>query len=178
MGRSPKVPIRIGNTYGELTVLKDLGTKSGHHYYKCRCENCEDEMKIIQSKLAKGNPTCRVCAMSNNYTDQVINGFKILHKTGEKTPARNHIWLCECTRCGITKHYPSNAIRRGAMSCACKKGDAVINNSAVEKLLASYVGLFADINEKLSAIRAENALLSSQYLSSLQDSLDALPEPV
>lgn len=61
-----KFNIEIGQKYGRLTVIEDLGiflkdgTSTKRHYYKCRCD-CGNEVVAVGSRLGNGHTTSCGC---------------------------------------------------------------------------------------------------------------------
>lgn len=130
-----KRKINVGDEFGSLTVIEDMGvTSSHHHYYKCICSKCKMVSRVRREKLLNTeNPACQSCSTGKDYKDKVIGGFKFIRETKKRTKSRNKIWKCKCVRCGRTIEIPTTRISKSMPKCKCEtyKG---LNKSYIDQI--------------------------------------------
>ena len=119
--------IKLGETYGTLQVIKDLGTDSAHHhYYMCRCESCGRTEKISRNKLIKHTvPTCSFCSTKRDFKGQTIKGFYVIEETDKRNSNRSIIWRCRCKKCETVYEIAANNLAKQVVpKCNCSWNEA------------------------------------------------------
>ena len=104
-------PIEIGTKFGELTVIKELGTSDRGLVYLVRC-SCGKEYEIEGSRLREGRKSCGHSIYKYNIGDkigelEILEQIKIEGKKGYK---------CRCS-CGVEKDIYEESLKNGTISC-------------------------------------------------------------
>lgn len=98
-----KIDIEVGQKFGRLTVIEDLGcfikdgTKKKSHYIRCLCD-CGNECIVNMSNLARGNTiSCgclrlnKLCNRLKKYNDYYVYGDTVFVKFSNC----NEYFLCD-----------------------------------------------------------------------------------
>lgn len=131
-----KKDIKIGDVYGELTILEKVGSNNRGTIWKCQC-SCG---KIIYKnrtdiKRAK-RPSCG-CYLQNpfnnsNFINEIGNKYgrlSVMEYAGRNSDNKT-LWKCKCD-CGGTTIVTGKSLRAGLVtSCGCLNslGEEKINN--------------------------------------------------
>ena len=111
-----------GQVFGEITVIKDDGTRnsSGNIMWLCKC-SCGEIYHVRGSHLTNGSvKRCSKCKGKNQIKDLTKEKF------GKLTPIKynneTHKWICKC-ECGNSTEVSSYNLQRenGTKSCGCLK---------------------------------------------------------
>jgi hypothetical protein len=102
-----KYELRIGETFGEWTVLKETRSSDGRVAYLCRC-SCGTERIITARQLVYGTSTSCGC-VSTNFYDLTGKTFGLLHVDKY---AGNQEWECTCS-CGNKIIAVGERLRKG-----------------------------------------------------------------
>ena len=114
----------IGEQYGDLTIVEDLGIYDNRHICKCRC-SCGKIISVRYNNLVSGNTTScgdrkahGVRCNWNDLTGQRFGSLLVLKET-EKRVDNKIVWECKCD-CGNHVYViSSNLIRGNTTSCGC-----------------------------------------------------------
>ena len=130
----------IGNRYGKLTVIEQVGSSpDGHTRWLCKCD-CGGTHIAFTSNLTRGRTTNCGCKKSPDLTGQVFGKLTILGRSDKRyiSGSRTYpMWECQC-ECGIITQR-TTAWLKNSGNCMCK--DCASKNSvdhAREK--AGFVG--------------------------------------
>lgn len=114
----PRLSITVGDTFGWLTVLKELEKDAtGHRQILVRCK-CGDEHVVIPSFLnSKKEPKCEKCAREYrseqirlSTVGMIINGWEVLRVVGKEKNGLD-LYECRCLKCGEL-----SIMRKGGLS--------------------------------------------------------------
>ena len=133
----------LGQRFGRLTVIKDLGSKNNRKLWLCKCD-CGNLKECTTTALRRkdGNTQSCGCLQKERTSEASIkditgmrSGRLVAIRPTEKRSSNNQvIWECKCD-CGNT-HYVSGSLisRQKVQSCGCliSKGNQKIQ-SILEK---------------------------------------------
>lgn len=114
----------IGQKFGRLIVLEDVGRRNRFILWRCICE-CGNTVDVISSNLQKGDTTSCGCynkervseARYKDLTGQIFGRLTVLEDVGRS--GRNVLWRCQCS-CGNTVDVRSSNLQNGqTKSCGC-----------------------------------------------------------
>ncbi|MBR3842246.1 MAG: hypothetical protein IKM38_03120 [Christensenellaceae bacterium] len=117
-----------GKKFGELTVLKKVGTKNSAAgvYWLCRCD-CGNEVEVLGTKLETGRVThCKSPVHKKNYPTVDISGRRFSHLVAlypveGARKKRSVVWHCRCD-CGNEVDFSYNElVFFNIKSCGCEK---------------------------------------------------------
>ena len=119
-----KVIIRpcVGDIFGNLQVIKDLGTdNSHHHHFRVKCLKCNKISDILKDTLLfKNDNGCKMCKKQKDYAGKRIGDFVVVKSTDKKSQTNNVIWQCKCVKCGNIHEFPSNQLSEKMIpKCKC-----------------------------------------------------------
>ena len=114
-GHSRKKDNIIGNKYGKLTVIDDVGDGK----VLCRCD-CGNTKEIWKKTLKNG--TVRSCGCSKtpyaDITGKQFGYWKVIRRI------KDDKWECQCISCGSVQiQYKSHLLNGDTKSCGCRQGD-------------------------------------------------------
>lgn len=115
-----------GQTFGDLLVIKILGSKSGSVYCLCRCLLCGAEIEIQKGHL-KTQVSCRDCANKNKRIERISKRYgRLVVISLHQTKSREAHWYCQCD-CGGTTTVRGSSLSRGDVkSCGCLRSELTI----------------------------------------------------
>ena len=113
-------PIKIGDVFGEWTVISFSHNDGDKIYWNCRC-SCGTESKIQQSRLRSGKTKCcRSCACQKKYPKIKIGdqfGEWTILSPSYKENKKHKYWLCRCS-CGTEREVEAYDLTTGrSKSC-------------------------------------------------------------
>lgn len=108
-----------GRTYGELFVIKHIGTKSGNTRYLCRCLLCGKEFEIGYNAL-KIQTRCKECSFKHNTLDITGRRYgRLIAIRYDKTVRSRQHWLFKCD-CGKERVLSKiSVVNARTKSCGC-----------------------------------------------------------
>ncbi len=112
--RHPK--IYVGDKYGDLEVIEDLGIdNTHHHYYSCKCHMCGNETRELREKIVTAidknkELRCSRCSFIKDRTGIEKDGYRVLHIVEGATRDRHSFWSCECMTCGQVKVFSTKQL--------------------------------------------------------------------
>jgi len=141
------MPIKIGDRFGRLTVIKKLpsitygrNTKSKKSNWLCQCD-CGNTKEANSSLLSAGLRSCG-CLQKENFermqvdiTGQRSGRLVALKKTGKKEHG-GYTWLCQCD-CGNKVELRIDSFKKNK-SCGCLNKEVILK-TAPKKLEATQV---------------------------------------
>lgn len=93
----PKLELRHGEKFGQLTVLQDMNTsRSGGRIWLFKC-NCGTEQEIPAYRVVGGKQTC--CTHCSHNDGQVEEISRLGHTAGRKSSPEYSSWQAMKTRC-------------------------------------------------------------------------------
>lgn len=116
MSRDIKIEIKIGEIFGDWTVIKECDKKEKHRSYLCKCK-CGKTKKVRANSLANGRSTrCRSCSsrisgkrrMIDHY-GKVLGKLKAIKPVDGNKPGENIVWEFQC-ECGEICHYTGRQV--------------------------------------------------------------------
>ena len=112
-----------GNKYGRLTVLGDVGKRTGRGKIHCLCE-CGRVTFVRADHLKNGSVVSCGCLNKEkkherfkDLTNTETDNFKVIDRAYSKN--QRVYWNCICKHCGNHIELQSNQIERYS-SCGCK----------------------------------------------------------
>lgn len=114
----------IGQVYGRLTVLEDVGRRGSFVLWRCQC-SCGNIVDVVSGQLRSGKTKSCGCLSQESrskthYKD--LTGQKFGRLTVLEDVGRTHsmvVWRCLC-ECGNIVDVISNNLRKGnTQSCGC-----------------------------------------------------------
>lgn len=111
-----------GKVFGELTVVKKIGTIEGRVHWLCKC-SCGKEKETLAGNLVQGITTSCGCktlekcrqAHSKDLSNQIFGRLTVLYRS--KTNYKK--WVCKCI-CGNTAEVTTSSLLSGhTKSCGC-----------------------------------------------------------
>jgi len=115
----------IGQVYGRLTVLEDVGRRGSFVLWRCQC-SCGNLVDVVSVQLRSGKTKSCGCYKREqtskrsrmDLTGQKFGRLVVLEDVG-RTKRQQVIWRCQCV-CGNTVEVSSNSLRQGnTQSCGC-----------------------------------------------------------
>lgn len=122
--------IKIGETYNNIQVLADLGTKDKGRIFLCKCLLCGKEYEVWSKHIGFTN-ACKECnAKSNivNIAGRRYGRLIALEYMGRKNGRT--LWRCQCDCGNETITGYSNLINGITRSCGCLNNEMRLINSA------------------------------------------------
>lgn len=116
-----------GETYGRLSVLKEVEQVGYVRHYLCEC-SCGKQVTVQQANLRRGQTTSCGCVRIENttksltvdLTDKRFGRLTAMTNTGRKLDG-NYVWSCRCD-CGKTIEVKSGRLTNGnTQSCGCMR---------------------------------------------------------
>lgn len=120
--------IKIGETYNNIQVLADLGTKGKGRAYLCKCMLCGKEYEI-QNKHIGAVKSCKACSNKNRIIDltgQRFGRLEVLEYVCRKNDRT--LWKCKCDCGNETIVGYSNLINENTRSCGCMEEENRLAN--------------------------------------------------
>lgn len=122
----------LGKTFGNLTVIEDLGSSKDGHLWKCRC-SCGNEISVLGGTLKCGDKKSCGCLSRNSKNVEDLTGKKFGNlyvieqfPKNTKLPYKKLYYDCKCD-CGNWVRYSHFAISNGYYtSCGCNDGTNLI----------------------------------------------------
>lgn len=112
----PKIN-RIGQRFGQLTVISEAERAGKNTVWLCRCD-CGTETLVMAGNLTSGGSTSCGCYRRANLVGQVFGFLTVVEESG-RTAKGAIEWLCKCS-CGSTVNRDSTTLRLGrTTSCGC-----------------------------------------------------------
>lgn len=115
-----RITDRVGQRFGQLTVLKLDHTDSKGAWWLCRCD-CGNEKVIRANSLVTGD--AKTCGHRIDLTGHRFGKLLVLGKDNSpsKTKTKRVRWICLC-ECGNSISVSSDNLKSGnTTSCGCKK---------------------------------------------------------
>lgn len=114
-----------GQKFGRLTVLEDVGRRSGEVLWRCACD-CGNITNVIAYNLQGGNTQSCGCyskerTSKSRKIDLIGQKFGRLHvlEEGGRDKLGDILWACQC-ECGNKCNVTGERLRSGAtQSCGC-----------------------------------------------------------
>lgn len=118
--------VRIGKTYGHLTITGECGrNRHGHQQYAYQCDCGQTGVAISSAFLSRPNVRCRSCAIREiglarriDIVGKTLNGWYVIEEAG-KNERSQLLFLCRCVRCG-TEAIKAGGTIRHIKASACK----------------------------------------------------------
>lgn len=112
----PKIN-RIGQRFGQLTVISQAESAGKNTRWLCRCD-CGTDTVVHTGNLTSGGSTSCGCSRRAALVGQVFGLLTVIEESG-RTAKGNIEWLCRCS-CGNTVTRDSTSLRLGrTTSCGC-----------------------------------------------------------
>ncbi len=122
--------VLIGNKYGYLTVIKNLGRINDIQTYNCLCQ-CGAIISIPGSNLTSGNSKSCGCIRRYNFLHQRFGKLTVISRN--KIDGKFY-WKCQCD-CGNIIYRESYVLRTGHIrSCGCLLRSSKQNKENINKI--------------------------------------------
>lgn len=115
----------VGQKFGRLTVVEDVGRQNKNVIWRCQCE-CGNIVEVISNSLQSGNTQSCGCykrertseTVKINLIGQKFGRLVVLEDVG-RTKQQKVIWRCRC-ECGNIVDVITASLRNGnTQSCGC-----------------------------------------------------------
>ncbi len=134
--------IEIGQRYGKLEVLSEMGRDDwGYKLYQCLCD-CGNYSNVRSARLTSGKTTSCGCKTHPDLIGYTFFSFRVIEKL-KSNERRYMMWKCQCI-CGheIVKHT-KDIIRlknsnKSIFECPNCKSNAHISDVCFNYVLRSY----------------------------------------
>lgn len=145
-----KIKDLTGQTFGQLTVIKDSGQRKNRQVvWECQC-SCGKIAYIVGASLRNGHTTsCGHKAYESKNADdligQVFGQLKVIEKIG-KNNSRQIIWNCQCS-CGNFRQALGYELKNGKVTACfnCTKNNLKYKISTYEKIKEHKFGLLTPL---------------------------------
>ena len=109
----------VGQRFGKLVAIKDVGRKNGIVLWECLCD-CGKHTNVVSNNLTRGNTKSCGCSKRKDLTGQRFDRLVVIKDVGRKNGMV--LWECECD-CGKITNTTSDSLRGGkTRSCGCARG--------------------------------------------------------
>lgn len=123
-----KAKIKIGDKFGVLEVVEDLGLdKNLGHHWKLRCK-CGNEI-CLMSREIWNKSSCGCLRRTKDLTGMKFNMLTVMgldHREGTDKRHYKYYWKCICD-CGKETIVEGYAIKHRQKSCGCIQKESVRN---------------------------------------------------
>ncbi|WP_077297465.1 hypothetical protein [Virgibacillus pantothenticus] len=117
-----------GQSYGKLTVVKEVEQHGTKRRWLCKCK-CENYTVVLMDSLRSGNTRSCGClkperAAEVNTRDlagQTFNKLTVIKRLGTHPTTKSALWLCRCDCNEYTKVTTTNLVSGNAKSCGCSR---------------------------------------------------------
>ena len=134
----------VGEQYGTLTIVEDLGNNNKQRECRCKC-SCGKIITVKYSNLKTGNTSScgdrqahNIRGNWNDLTGQKFGRLTVIQETDKRIDGKI-VWKCQC-ECGNTVNVISTNLRKGnTLSCGCYHKEVITNdisNKRFGKLVA------------------------------------------
>ena len=126
------IKINIGDKFGDLIIVEDLGmmvkngTKSKRHYYRCCCSCGKDNLIIYRNSLVSGH----TISCGEHYTCRVENEFK---------PSEDGMYMIGKTSNGTKFYVDTEDVERIKGICWNTNSQGYITGHSREKKKKNFV---------------------------------------
>ncbi|MDO5398729.1 MAG: hypothetical protein Q4G33_12455 [bacterium] len=155
--RKKSCHIHVGERYGDIEVIEDLGIdKTHHHKYLCLCHICGARIKVDHSTVfsSVSQSGCKECRRAADLTDRVIGTYRFIAPVaGVRDNQRRRLWVARCEKCGRERLLSSKQAHY-IPSCICSESVSAFSSDTSETDIDKLLLIFQrDIRIKDDRIR-------------------------
>jgi len=116
----------IGQTYGKLTIKKEVEKKHNKRRFMCECE-CKNTKVVYLQNLKNGNTTSCGCIQAKKASDMALDltgqkrGMLTAYKNTGKIKYGTYVWLFKCD-CGCMTKMTTSEFGN-IQSCGCLRNN-------------------------------------------------------
>lgn len=113
----------VGQKFGRLLILKQVGVKNSHKAYLCQCD-CGNQKIIDGSVIKRGSSKSCGCLrkelLIRDVQSQKFGRLTAIRRLNKKQDG-HYLWLCKCDCGNFTKVGISSLVSGNTQSCGCSK---------------------------------------------------------